>query len=633
MGIMMMSLVVGKVIITLIIDGLFQGKLSNLIIGILMKMNLSQAEADVIYQNVFRANRDVFQWIGFMLLFLVGYYAALSKTANYLKNIGDGIDNVLSNSKQPIELETELEPIAEKLNTMKMTLARKERMAQESEQRKNDLVVYLAHDLKTPLTSVIAYLSMLDEKPDMPPEERKKYIHIAHTKAIRLSELISEFFEITKFNLQNIRLEKETINLSLMLEQIMDEFYAVFADNNLTGNIYTEEDLMVEGDPDKLARVFDNLLRNAVAYSYRGTNIDVRAYGEGVAVVIVFSNQGEPIPKQKLQTVFEKFYRADNSRSSQTGGAGLGLSVAKEIVELHEGTIEAFSDIQSTRFVVRLKRLLPKGQRQSGGVILMEENKKKKRTAGDVIRMLIMIVALGVFCYSGYQLLSIYQEYKKGSDEYHALENKYIDEKGMFEEINTDAAEPTMKNPIDFAGLKAVNEDIIAWLKVGAIDISYPVTQGKDNDYYLHNTFENQPNIAGCIFMDHGCKKDFSDPNTIIYGHNMRNLSMFGKLKQFRDQAVFDSDAYFWVYTPEKIYKYEIFSCQEVGATSETYQLQFSDKKKFQEYIDSCFERSVLKRDIEVTSDDKIVTLSTCTGNSETRFLVQGKLIETYKAV
>ena len=369
MGIMMMSLVVGKMIITLILDGLFQGKLSNLIIGILMKMNLLQAEADVIYQNIFRANRDVFQWIGFMLLFLVGYYAALSKTANYLKNIGDGIDNVLSNSKQPIELETELEPIAEKLNTMKMTLARKERMAQESEQRKNDLVVYLAHDLKTPLTSVIAYLSMLDEKPDMLPEERKKYIHIAHTKAIRLSELISEFFEITKFNLQNIRLEKETINLSLMLEQIMDEFYAVFADNNLTGNIYTEEDLMVEGDPDKLDRVFDNLLRNAVAYSYRGTNIDVRAYGEGVAVVIVFSNQGEPIPKQKLQTVFEKFYRADNSRSSQTGGAGLGLSVAKEIVELHEGTIEAFSDIQSTRFVVRLKRLLPKGQRQSGGVI------------------------------------------------------------------------------------------------------------------------------------------------------------------------------------------------------------------------------------------------------------------------
>ena len=230
-------------------------------------------------------------------------------------------------------------------------------MAQESEQRKNDLVVYLAHDLKTPLTSVIAYLDMLDEKPDMPEVERKKYIHISHTKAIRLSELINEFFEITRFNLQNIRLEKEQINLSLMLQQIVDEFYAVFAENGLTGNIYAEDDLMVEGDPDKLARVFDNLLRNAVAYSYRGTSIDVRAYSEGEMVVVVFSNQGDPIPKQKIQSVFEKFYRVDHARSSQTGGAGLGLSVAKEIVELHNGTIEAFSDIQSTRFVVRLCRL------------------------------------------------------------------------------------------------------------------------------------------------------------------------------------------------------------------------------------------------------------------------------------
>ena len=354
MGIMMMSLVVGKVIITLIIDGLFQGKLSNLIIGILMKMNLSQAEADVIYQNIFRANRDVFQWIGFMLLFLVGYYAVLSKTANYLKNIGDGIDNVLANSKQPIELETELEPIAEKLNTMKMTLARKERMAQESEQRKNDLVVYLAHDLKTPLTSVIAYLSMLDEKPDMPPEERKKYIYIAHTKAIRLSELISEFFEITKFNLQNIRLEKETINLSLMLEQIMDEFYAVFADNNLTGNIYTEEDLMVEGDPDKLARVFDNLLRNAMLYSFENTTVYIRGTLGPQGVELHFENEGRTIPPEKLARVFEQFFRLDSARSTSTGGAGLGLAIAKQIVELHGGTISAASADNKVKFTVTL---------------------------------------------------------------------------------------------------------------------------------------------------------------------------------------------------------------------------------------------------------------------------------------
>ena len=109
----------------------------------------------------------------------------------------------------------------------------------------------------------------------------------------------------------------------------------------------------------------------------------------------------------------------------------------------------------------------------------------------------------------------------------------------------------------------------------------------------------------------------------------MRNLSMFGKLKQFRDQAVFDSDAYFWVYTPEKIYKYEIFSCQEVGCDKRNLSASVFRQKKFQEYIDSCFERSVLKRDIEVTRDDKIVTLSTCTGNSEDEISRQGKLIET----
>lgn len=362
MIIMFLSFLVGKMIVRLIIDGLFQGKISNMIISILMRMNLSYTQAGYIYGRVFIRHKDIFQWIGFVLLFLVTYYITLSRITGYLESIRRGIENVLSDSREPIELASELGPIAEKLNIMKMTLRRKERMAQESEQRKNDLVVYLAHDLKTPLTSVIAYLDMLDEKPDMPKEEREKYIHISHTKAIRLSELINEFFEITRFNLQNIRLEKEQINLSLMLEQLVDEFYAVFAENGLTGNIYAEENLMVEGDPDKLARVFDNLLRNAVAYSYRGTSIDVRAYGEGEMVVVVFSNQGDPIPKQKLQSVFEKFYRIDNARSSQTGGAGLGLSVAKEIVELHDGTIEAFSDIQSTRFVVRLCRL-PKESR------------------------------------------------------------------------------------------------------------------------------------------------------------------------------------------------------------------------------------------------------------------------------
>lgn len=263
--------------------------------------------------------------------------------------------------------------------------------------------------------------------------------------------------------------------------------------------------------------------------------------------------------------------------------------------------------------------------------------KEKRRTAGDIVRYIIMLAALCVFCYSGYQLFQIYMEYKKGTDEYSALENQYIlTEMGELEQVEQPSEEdqlPVMVNPIDFDGLKKVNDEVIAWISVGAIEISYPVAQGQDNDYYLHNTFEKQANIAGCIFMDFECSKDFTDPNTIIYGHNMRNESMFGRLKKFREEETFNADPFFWIFTPEKIYKYEIFSCQEVGAASETYQLQFEDKEKFQEYINSAFERSILKRDIQVTGDDKIVTLSTCTGNASTRFLVQGKLTETYRAV
>lgn len=265
-----------------------------------------------------------------------------------------------------------------------------------------------------------------------------------------------------------------------------------------------------------------------------------------------------------------------------------------------------------------------------------QEQKKRKRSAGDIVRCIVMIAAICVFCYSGYRLVMIYFEYKAGTDEYSELEEKYIEEDGEFEKVvipSKKNEEPSMKNPIDFDGLRQINKDIIAWLKVDAIDISYPVAQGEDNDHYLHYTFEDKENIAGCIFMDYECAKDLTDPNTIIYGHNMRNESMFGKLKKFREEETFNKDAYFWIYTPKRIFKYEIFSCQEVGATSETYQLQFDDKKTFQEYIDNSMKNSILIREIEVTSKDRIVTLSTCTGNSATRFLVQGKLVETYKSV
>lgn len=140
----------------------------------------------------------------------------------------------------------------------------------------------------------------------------------------------------------------------MMLEQLADESYAVLSEKDLTCSIQTDEGLLVNGDPDKLARVFDNLLRNAIAYCYRGTNIDIQAHGHNGSIIITFTNQGDPIPPQKLSSIFEKFYRVDNARSSQTGGAGLGLSIAKEIVELHGGIIRAESDRGGICFTVQL---------------------------------------------------------------------------------------------------------------------------------------------------------------------------------------------------------------------------------------------------------------------------------------
>ena len=224
----------------------------------------------------------------------------------------------------------------------------------EQERLKVDLITNISHDLKTPRTSIVAYLTMLDTHPEMAAEEREKYIHIAHEKSIRLGELINEFFDITRYNLQDIELEPVDIHLSLMLEQLADELYAVLQEKHLSCEVDVEENLEVTGDPDKLARVFDNILRNAIAYCYEGTKIEIEAKAKNGNIEIIFSNEGDKIPGTMLQTIFEKFYRVDGSRSSGTGGAGLGLAIAKEIVELHGGSVMAKSNDLCTQFIVTL---------------------------------------------------------------------------------------------------------------------------------------------------------------------------------------------------------------------------------------------------------------------------------------
>lgn len=221
-------------------------------------------------------------------------------------------------------------------------------------QRKNDMLAYLAHDLKTPLASVIAYLSLMSESPDISAEQRAKYTGIALQKAYRLEELTGELFEIIRFNLQNIELEKTEIPLRMMLMQLAEEFDPLVSQQGKRIDIICNGDLMLYGDPDKLARVFNNILKNAVAYSSENTRLRIEAQKNDGQVVLRFINQGVQIPEAKLQRIFEKFYRADEARSSHTGGSGLGLAVAKEIVRAHGGQISAQSNRDFTVFTVTL---------------------------------------------------------------------------------------------------------------------------------------------------------------------------------------------------------------------------------------------------------------------------------------
>lgn len=244
--------------------------------------------------------------------------------------------------------------IAAQMSGIKAALLQNEQTLKEETARRNDLVAYLAHDLKTPLTSVLGYLSLLDETADLPAEQRARYTRITLEKARRLEKMIHEFFEITRYNLQQMVVNKEPIDLYYMLVQLTDELRPVLAAGENTAVLKASEALSVTGDPDKLARVFSNVLKNAAAYSYPHTEILIEGEEKEGFVTLRFTNRGKTIPKEKLNALFEKFYRLDEARATGTGGAGLGLAIAREIVALHGGTISAASENETIVFTISL---------------------------------------------------------------------------------------------------------------------------------------------------------------------------------------------------------------------------------------------------------------------------------------
>lgn len=267
----------------------------------------------------------------------------------------------------------------------------------------------------------------------------------------------------------------------------------------------------------------------------------------------------------------------------------------------------------------------------------------KKKKNGGFFWIVLFFLALGVFCFSAYQLFTIFKGYKEGVDEYRSIAHETVvktaeplvpkEQKKTEEGILLTPDEPDYQPPeVDFEKLQEMNPDVIGWLEVEALDkISYPIVQGADNDYYLHRTFKKTDNYAGSIFVDYTNASDFSDCNTIIYGHNMKNGSMFGNLDELYEKKKYKDSKYIWICTPEGKYRYEIFSMQYAHVNSDTYTRYSAHDEAFGKYLLNMAGKSkVDMRAQSLNQEDRIITLSTCTSNDQVRFVVQARWVGTY---
>lgn len=342
-------------IVTGIYQFLWRKRLGDVTVSLLeYLLNIDHESAFMIYMIHFRGNKEIFLAVAMIFVFLLLLWRLFRWMSRYFREINQGIDSLLADDSAQIRLSPEMLPFERKLNTVKRTLEQQKEETALAERRKDELVMYLAHDIRTPLTSVIGYLNLLEETPDMPIEQRAKNLHITLEKAYRLEEMINEFFEITRYNSRQIKLAKEQVNLCFMLVQLSDELSPLFSRRGNSVILDVDENLTICADANKLARVFGNILKNAAAYSYPDTEIRISAEIRNHLVNLSFQNRGPAIPAETLSALFDKFYRLDKARISDTGGTGLGLAIAKEILHLHGGTIRAVSENDTITFIVRL---------------------------------------------------------------------------------------------------------------------------------------------------------------------------------------------------------------------------------------------------------------------------------------
>lgn len=314
-----------------------------------------------IYESVFREHWEIIMLVAISAFFLLFFYFSLSWFTKYFNEVNTGIDALIQEDAE-IRLSPEMSSMEQKLTFVKQTLHNRALEVQRGEQNKRDLVMYLAHDIKTPLTSVLGYLSLLNEAPEMPDEQQQHYLRIALDKTYHLERLINDFFEVERYNQQTIQQKKQMVDISYMLIQMPDEFYPSLSPAGKRMVVDVEETITVYGDSEKLARAFNNILKNAIAYSDDNSTIEVSGKVHKGMALITFANTGAIIPLDKQDKIFEKFYRLNDARSTNTGGSGLGLAIAKEIVNRHAGQIEMQSEDGKTVFCVRLPLISQGGQ-------------------------------------------------------------------------------------------------------------------------------------------------------------------------------------------------------------------------------------------------------------------------------
>ena len=315
-------------------------------------------KTDIIYVALnYIRKKTVILWLFGDLIIIIYYW---NKIFKYITKIENETQRVAEDDNVLITLPKELKTIESSLNYVKEQSMKNKHFAITEQQKSNELVVSLAHDLKTPLTSIIGYLDLLLQKNKLTDQEQKKYLNLIMNKSLSLQELINELFEITKLNVKDIELKNEEIDILLLLSQTVQDFYPLSISKEKPIKIKKiKEKILVLGDKEKLSRVFNNLIKNALNYSLPKTKIIINYNLIDDNINISIKNQCNKLTQEELSKIFDKFYRCDLSRNSEHGGSGLGLSISKEIIELHNGNIFVNQNNDNTiEFIIQLPILI-----------------------------------------------------------------------------------------------------------------------------------------------------------------------------------------------------------------------------------------------------------------------------------